>query len=53
MYAFFEMEMLYDLRLKEIDGQICIGFGESQKRYVRVSIMNKKPLSLGPSAEKA
>lgn len=40
MYAFFEMEMLYDLRLKEIDGQICICFGESQND-MRVSTMNK------------
>ena len=30
MYAFFEMETLYDLRLKEIDGQIYISFGENQ-----------------------
>ena len=24
MFAFFEMETLYDLRLKEVDGQICV-----------------------------
>ena len=40
MYAFFEMETLYDLRLKEIDGQIYICFGESQND-MRVSTMNK------------
>ena len=40
MYAFFEMEKLYDLRLKEVDGQICICFGENQNDY-RVSTMNK------------
>lgn len=40
MYAFFEMETLYDLRLKEVDGQICICFGESQND-MRVSTMNK------------
>ena len=41
MYAFFEMETLYDLRLKEIDGQIYISFGESQLDP-RVSIVNEK-----------
>ena len=40
MFAFFEMETLYDLRLKEVDGQICICFGESQ-RDINVSTMNK------------
>lgn len=30
MYTFFEMETFYDLRLKEVDGQMCICFGESQ-----------------------
>ncbi len=40
MYAFFEMETLYDLRLKEVDGQMCICFGESQLD-TRVSTMNK------------
>ena len=40
MYAFFEMETLYDLRLKEIDGQICICFGECQND-INVSTMNK------------
>lgn len=30
MYAFFEMENLFDLRLKEVDGQICICFGGGQ-----------------------
>lgn len=40
MYAFFEMETLYDLRLKEIDGQMCICFGESQ-HDIKVSTMNK------------
>lgn len=40
MYAFFEMETLYDLRLKEVDGQICICFGESQND-MRVGSMNK------------
>lgn len=40
MYAFFEMETLYDLRLKSIDGQVCICFGESQND-MRVSTMNK------------
>lgn len=40
MYAFFEMETLYDLRLKEIDGQMCICFGESQYD-INVSTMNK------------
>ncbi len=40
MFAFFEMESLYDLRLKEVDGQMCICFGESQFD-TRVSTMNK------------
>lgn len=40
MYAFFEMETLYDLRLKEVDGQMCICFGESQ-HDTRVSTMNR------------
>lgn len=40
MFAFFEMETLYDLRLKEVDGQICICFGESQ-HDINVSTMNK------------
>lgn len=40
MYAFFEMETLYDLRLKIVDGQVCICFGESQTD-MRVSTMNK------------
>lgn len=40
MYAFFEMETLYDLRLKEVDGQMCICFGESQ-HDINVSTMNK------------
>lgn len=39
MYAFFEMETLYDLRLKEVDGQMCICFGESQLD-IHVSTMN-------------
>lgn len=29
MYAFFEMEKIFDLRLKEVDGQVCLCFGES------------------------
>lgn len=40
MFAFFEMETLYDLRLKEVDGQMCICFGESQDD-IKVSTMNK------------
>lgn len=40
MFAFFEMEGLYDLRLKEVDGQMCICFGESHLD-TRVSTMNK------------
>lgn len=40
MYAFFEMETLYDLRLKEVDGQMCICFGENQND-INVSTMNK------------
>ena len=40
MYAFFEMETMYDLRLKEVDGQMCICFGESQND-IHVSTMNK------------
>ncbi len=40
MYAFFEMEKLYDLRLKEIDNQIHICFGESHND-INVSTMNK------------
>lgn len=40
MFAFFEMETLYDLRLKEVDGQMCICFGESQND-INVSTMNK------------
>ncbi len=40
MFAFFEMETLYDLRLKEVDGQMCICFGESQQD-INVSTMNK------------
>ena len=40
MFAFFEMETLYDLRLKEVDGQMCICFGESQND-IHVSTMNK------------
>ena len=40
MFAFFEMETLYDLRLKEVDGQMCICFGESQFD-TRVSTMNR------------
>ena len=40
MFAFFEMEMLYDLRLKEVNGQMCICFGESQ-HDINVSTMNK------------
>ena len=40
MYAFFEMETLYDLRLKDIDGQICICFGENQFD-TRVITMNR------------
>lgn len=40
MFAFFEMETLYDLRLKEVDGQMCICFGESQYD-TRVSTINK------------
>ena len=40
MYAFFEMETLYDLRLKEVDGQMCICFGEGQ-HDIHVSTMNK------------
>lgn len=40
MFAFFEMETLYDLRLKDIDGQMCICFGESQ-HDINVSTMNK------------
>ena len=40
MFAFFEMETLYDLRLKEVDGQMCICFGEGQND-INVSTMNK------------
>ena len=40
MFAFFEMETLYDLRLKEVDGQMCICFGENQND-INVSTMNK------------
>ena len=40
MFAFFEMETLYDLRLKEVDGQMCICFGESQ-HDINVSSMNR------------
>jgi len=40
MYTFFEMEALYDLRLKEVDGQMCICFGENQND-IHVSTMNK------------
>jgi transcriptional regulator with XRE-family HTH domain len=40
MYAFFEMETLYDLRLKDIDGQICICFGENHFD-TRVITMNR------------
>lgn len=40
MFAFFEMETLYDLRIKEVDGQVCICFGENQFD-TRVSTMNK------------
>ena len=40
MFVFFEMETLYDLRLKEVDGQMCICFGESQND-INVSTMNK------------
>ena len=41
MFAFFEMETLYDLRLKEDDkGQIYIRFGES-KNDINVSTLNK------------
>ncbi len=40
MYAFFEMEKLFDLRLKVVDGQICICFGESQ-RDIKVCSMNQ------------
>ncbi len=40
MYAFFEMETLYDLRLLEINGQMHICFGESQND-TRVITMNK------------
>ena len=40
MFAFFEMETMYDLRLKEVDGQMCICFGESQND-IHVSTMNK------------
>lgn len=40
MFAFFEMETLFDLRLEEVDGQVCICFGENQ-RDINVSTMNK------------
>lgn len=40
MFAFFEMETLYDLRLKEVDGQMCICFGESQ-HDINVCTMNR------------
>lgn len=41
MFAFFEMETLYDLRLDEDEkGQIYIRFGES-KNDINVSTMNK------------
>lgn len=40
MYAFFEMETLYDLRLKEVDGQICLCFGENQND-IRTTEMNQ------------
>ncbi len=40
MFALFEMETFYDLRLKEVDGQMCICFGESQND-ISVSTMNK------------
>ncbi|MCR4717043.1 MAG: helix-turn-helix transcriptional regulator [Lachnospiraceae bacterium] len=39
MYAFFEMETLFDLRIKEVDGQMCICFGENQLD-ARISSMN-------------
>ena len=44
MYAFFEMESLFDLRLKKVDGQICICFGESQYD-TRVISMNRNLMS--------
>lgn len=40
MYAFFEMETLFDLRIKEIDGQIHLCFGENQND-INVSTMNR------------
>ena len=40
MCALFEMEKRYDLRLKEVDGQIYICFGESSEDP-RASAMNK------------
>lgn len=40
MYAFFEMETLYDLRLKRDDGRLYITFGESLTD-TRVSSLNK------------
>lgn len=40
MYAFFDMETLYDLRLKIVDEQVCICLGES-KDDTRVSTMNR------------
>lgn len=40
MYAFFEMETLFDLRVVDVNGQMCICFGESQDDP-RVSTMNK------------
>ena len=40
MFVFFEMKTLYDLRLKEVDGQMCVCFWESQND-INVSTMNK------------
>lgn len=39
MFAFFEMERLYNLRVKEVNGQMCICFGESQHDF-KVQTMN-------------
>ena len=51
MYAFFEMESLFDLRLKKVDGQICICFGESQYD-TRVISMNRNLMSWYERREK-
>lgn len=39
LYAFFELEHLFDLRMKEVDGQICLCFGEGSDD-IKVSMLN-------------